>query len=119
MAGSWTCSGNGVGGQQPHREVEATHLCEHSTRRAASSVRGRLERAPRRRFAHPARAVSGLLGKAMVVTGSTSPGPDPDTHRDRLSALARPQKGDKSVRFLASLATVVNLEFGDSRTRHG
>jgi len=55
----------------------------------------------------------------MVVTGSTSPGPDPDTHRDRLSALARPQKGDKSVRFLASLATVVNLEFGDSRTRHG
>ena len=43
MAGSWTGSGNEVGGRQPRPEDEAAHLCEHPARRAASLVRGTLE----------------------------------------------------------------------------
>jgi|SRR5271157_1895889 len=47
MAGSWTGSGNEVGGPQPLPEDEATPLCRRPTRRAASLVRGTFESAHR------------------------------------------------------------------------
>src|SRR5271157_561486 len=65
MAGSWTSSGNEVGGQQPRREDETAHPCEHRAGRAASLVRGTLEHAPGR-IADPARAVSRVAREARA-----------------------------------------------------
>lgn len=69
--GSGTGSGNEVRGQQPRAVDEAARLCEPPTdgQRAWCGPPS----SPQRRFAHPSRPVSGSLGNAMVVTGSTGP----------------------------------------------
>ena len=100
MARSWTDSGNQMDGRQPRREDETANLCEHPARRAASLVQGSLK-ACAAALLDPARAVSGSLGEPILVTRSTSPRPDPDTHRARGAHDVRSIESELEGRELA------------------
>ena len=107
MAGSWTGSGNEVGGRRPRPEDEATQPCERLADGLRGLARAVLEpRSAARRVLRGAAQPS--LEKPTVATGSPRP---------PVAIQTRPSRGTmtRRSRFLASVGTVVSHKVGHSR----
>jgi len=116
MAGSWTASGNKVREPQARGEDAAMTSASVLQDEQRGLMPGILERGPRR-YPHPARAISGSIGKPGLRPG-TAWSPVPISTRAVTLCRCSPGRGKmtKPSRVLAALGTVVSLEVGHSRT---